>query len=247
MSIGGATSATRPERRRTKGVREMRAMRQMSFAERPRKDGGKRQQLGRRPGARPNVRHRPRPAHAARIPLHVTMRAVAGLPSFRSQRLYRAFESAVRRTRRPDFRIVEYSIQDNHLHLIVEADSREALATGMKSFSVRANRLFNAAAGRRRGRVWGDRYHWRDLTSPRQVRHALVYCLNNYKKHHRMSVGEARIDPCSSARWFGGWSRARTADDGPRPTAEATQFLLTTLWWHKHGRIDPGEAPRLPG
>ena len=80
-------------------------------------------------------------------PLHVTMRAVGGLPSFRAQTLFAAFERAVRRTRREDFRIVEFSVQDDHLHLIVEADDKTALSRGMKSFSVRANRLFNAALG----------------------------------------------------------------------------------------------------
>ena len=104
---------------------------------------------------------------------------------------------ASRTTRRPDFHIVEYSIQDNHLHMIVEAESRDALARGMKSFSVRANRLFNSAVGRGRGRVWGDRYHRRDLSSPRQVRHALVYCLNNYKKHYRVPAGSTPLDHSS--------------------------------------------------
>jgi hypothetical protein len=56
----------------------------------------------------------------------------------------------VRRTRRVDFRVVEFSVQDDHLHLIVEAYDNDALARGMKSFSVRANRLFNAALGRGR-------------------------------------------------------------------------------------------------
>ena len=221
-------------------------MKQMTFAERPLVGGGKRQKLGRKPGPRPNVRHRERPEHAARIPLHITMRALAGLPSFRNQRLFGAFEEAFRRTRRPDFHIVEYSIQDNHLHLIVEADSSDALARGMKSFSVRANRLFNAALRRGRGRVWGDRYHRRDLTSPRQVRAALIYCLNNYKKHFNEPKGLLRIDPCSSARWFSGWSVPRSADDGPRPTEKPTQFLLKTLW-KKHGLLHPGEVPKRPG
>ena len=120
-----------------------------------------------------------------------------GLPSFRRERLYDAFERAFRTTRRADFRIVEYSVQDDHLHLIVEADDNDALARGMKSFSVRANRLLNAALGRHRGRVWGDRYHRRDLTSARQVRNALVYCISNYKKHHRVVRGAPRIDVCS--------------------------------------------------
>jgi putative transposase len=140
---------------------------------------------------------------------------------------------------------VEFSVQDDHLHLIVEAYDNDALARGMKSFSVRANRLFNAALGRGRGQVWGDRYHRRDLTNARQVRNALVYCLQNYKKHQRIQGGASRIDPCSSARWFQGWTAIRQHDDGPRPTEEAHTVLLAKAW-QKHGFIHPGEAPRAP-
>ncbi len=209
--------------------------------------GKRKKRPGPRPRERANVRHRPREPHKYWNPLHLTMRAVPGLPSFRAQTLYIAFERAVRRTRREDFRVVEYSIQDDHLHLIVEAENNDALARGMKSFSVRANRLFNAAHGRGRGRVWGDRYHRRDLTNARQVRNAIVYCLQNYKKHQGVRSGVRRIDPCSSARWFTGWNaiRAPAADDGPRPSEVPGTVLLRTAW-QKHGLIDPGERPRAP-
>jgi putative transposase len=79
------------------------------------------------------------------------MRAVGGLPSFRAEVLFAAFEKAVRATRREDFRIIEFSVQDNHLHLIVEADDSDALARGMKSFSVRANRLLQCRPRARAG------------------------------------------------------------------------------------------------
>ena len=189
------------------------------------------------------MRHRARPTHKYWNPSHVTLRAEKGLPSFRQQTLYAAFEEAFRRMRREDFRIVELSVQDNHVHMIVEADDNDAFARGMKSFSVRANRLFNAALGRGRGRGWGDRYHRRDLTDARQVRNALVYCINNYKKHLGMSHGLMRIDPCSSARWFEGWTAIRTANDGLRPTPEPRTVLLARAW-KAHGFIHPGEVPR---
>ena len=173
------------------------------------------------------------------------MRAISGLPSFREQILYRAIERAVRNTRRVDFRIVEFSVQNDHLHLIVEADDNEALARGMKSFSLRANRLYNSVLGRMRGRVWGDRYHRRDLESARQVRNALVYCLANYKKHYGVTSGAPRIDLCSSARWFDGWIAIREHDDGPRPTEPPRTVLLRSTW-KRHGLIHPGERPLLP-
>lgn len=69
----------------------------------------------------------------------------------------------------------------------------------MKSFTVRVSRRLKKALGLARAKIWSDRYHRRDLTSPRQVRNALVYVLANYKKHQRIVTGAPRIDLCSSA------------------------------------------------
>ena len=137
-------------------------------------------------------------------------------------------------------------MQSNHLHLIVEADDNDALARGMKAFTVRANRLFNAATGRGRGKVWSGRYHRTDLKTPRQVRNALVYCPGNGRKHGEVpssSSSKLVIDAASSAPWFTGWSIPRTVREGPRPTEMARTFLLGRLW-QKHGLIHPSEAPR---
>src|SRR5215203_6646006 len=171
--------------------RAFRPLVQMSFEDRRKLTlaGRPKRRTGPKPAEFSSVRHRARAVHKYWNPLHVTMRAVRGLPSFRRETLYGAFELAVRGTRRLDFRVVEFSVQDDHLHLIVEADDNDSLARGMKSFSVRANRLLNAALGRGRGRLWADRYHRRDLTSAGQVRNALVYCLANYKKHERVTSG----------------------------------------------------------
>jgi len=198
---------------------------------------------GRKPSARAGVPHEKRPRHVRWNPLHITMRALAGLPSFRQQRLFAAFELALRTTRRPDFRIVEFSVQHNHLHLVVEADDNDALARGMKSFSVRANRLFNAAHGRGRGPVWAGRYHRSDLKTPRQVRNALVYVLNNARKHGIITTKALVIDAGSSARWFTGWSEVRSVREGSPPTTEPARTALLRTLWRKHGLIHPLESP----
>jgi len=177
------------------------------------------------------------------------MRIARGIPSLRSQRLYGVLEGAVRATRRQGFRIVEFSVQDDHLHVAAEADDKDRLSRGMRSFAVRIARRVNKALGRRGGRVFGDRYHRRDLRTPREVRNALVYILANYKKHFRITHGRPCIDPCSSAAWFDGWSstyaRSRPPPDTPRPTEPAETRLLATLW-RKHGLLEPTEMPKLP-
>lgn len=77
------------------------------------------------------------------------------------------------------------------------------------------------------------------LKTPRQVRNALVYVLNNGKKHGVVSASKLVIDAGSSAPWFGGWSVPRTVREGPRPTETA---LLDRIW-RKHGLIHPTETP----
>ena len=141
--------------------------------------GGPRPRAGRSAAARTNVRHRVRPKHRWYRPVHVTLRRAKGLPSLRSQLLHDELREAVRRTRREDFRIVEYSVQRDHVHMLVEADDGAALSAGMKSFAVRAARRINTRVLRRRGSVWADRYHRRDLGSPRDVRNAVVYVMTS--------------------------------------------------------------------
>ena len=157
--------------------------RQLSLAE-VRTRGGPRPGSGRKradPTARPNVEHRERPVHVAERPVHVTMRRAKGLPGFRSRahpRVARAGRYGD--TLRGDFRIAHYSIQADHIHFIVEADDPAALTRGMRSLSVRiAMRVNRRVLRRTRGRVWGDRYHRRDLAGPRAVRNALVYLFAN--------------------------------------------------------------------
>src|SRR5690606_5871523 len=117
-----------------------------------------------------------------------------------------------------DFRIVHTSIQANHVHLLLEADSKLALARGMQAFQISAARRLNQVdidgSGRRRqGPVFPDRYHVEVVTTPTHARHSLSYVLNNWRKHKEDRVPATKqwvLDPYSSAASFTGW-RERVA------------------------------------
>jgi len=138
--------------------------------------------------------HRSRPAHRAAHPVHVTLRAC--LRSLRSQFVAPTVLGALRAAYRADFRVVHHSIQANHLHLIVEARTKAALSSGMRGLAVRLARRINRLLFRR-GQLWVERWHGSELKSPRQVRNALVYVLQNHLKHARRAV-PAVVDPLSS-------------------------------------------------
>lgn len=222
---------------------------------RPKKRGGKRVGAGRKrpPGTRSSVPHTRRERHLARHPVHVTLRARGRLPSFRSQRIYGMFQSVVRDQRKRRyaqvFQVVEFSIQDNHLHLIVEAvggAAHEELRAGVSGLVIAFAKRLNMMLGRR-GKVWGDRWHGRALPSPREVRSALVYVFRNIAKHGARMAGADLVDPMTSAIRFNGWTRPirPVFDDPPWPAAPPHTWLLEKGWNIRGGGpIDPAEARR---
>ena len=178
---------------------------QLAFAFRTR--GGKRKGAGRPPkGDTAGVSHLRRPTLSRRHPLHITLRINAGLPSLRDGRLFERVRFALAAGKeRFGFRLVHFSIQSTHLHLIAEASDSRALALGVQGLSVRVARAVNRALGRR-GRLFADRYHSRALKTPRAVHFALRYVLLNARKH-RAAIPAGFIDSRSSAAWFGGFQR----------------------------------------
>ena len=182
-------------------LRELGADGQLGFGFRSR--GGARSGAGRKPkGVRAGVSHARRPEHAARFPALVTTRLQTGLGSLRRPRELALIRTALSEaSERSDFQVVHHSIQSNHVHLILEARDREALTAGMRGLLVRLARGLNRL-WLRCGSVFADRFHARALRTPREVRNALVYVLQNARKH---GIGMRGADPCSSGPWFEGW------------------------------------------
>jgi REP element-mobilizing transposase RayT len=145
---------------------------------------------------------------------------------------------------RGDFRVVEYSIQSNHVHFVIEADAAEALAGGMKALGVRFARIVNSAFGRR-GAVLRDRYHLRILRTPREVRNALAYVLQNVRKHRaqRGLATPATVDPGSSGRWFSGWAGSDVLPSRDPPAVASARSWLLRVGWLRWGRITLAETP----
>ncbi len=110
----------------------------------------------------------------------------------------------------------------------------------MQGLTIRMAWAVNRALGVR-GTVFAERYHARELKTPRETRTALLYVLQNWMKH---GPGRGRgHDPCSSARWFDGWSlRPPTSPDPPSVAAPRT--WLVTLGWRRHGLLRGEERPR---
>lgn len=149
----------------------------------------------------------------------------------------------------PGFRICHLSIQHNHLHLLVEARDRVALAKGMQRFAIRAARAVHRALGIR-GKIWTHRYHATAISTQRQAWNTLLYVLCNWRKHahDRDATMKGRLlDPYSSAHEIEFWRGKRKITPigylqrlPVRPAS--TQLLRSCNAW---GPLDPTHIPSM--
>src|SRR5690348_6914699 len=157
--------------------------------------GGARRGAGRkRRSPRRNVPHRPRPRFRNGA-LHVTLRLRAEVWNLRTHRCFRALRRSFERgCERFGYRLVHFSVQGNHIHLVVEAPDAVQLGRAMKGLEVRMARALNCVM-RRRGPVFADRYHAHLLRSPREAANAVRYVLENWRVHRLCPHGADSIAP----------------------------------------------------
>jgi REP element-mobilizing transposase RayT len=230
------------------GTRKRHVQLTLDSARKPTGHGGWRPNAG-RPRGRKVIPHDTRPVHKARHPVHATLRLCAEAPTIAREWLMKTIRAAIRDSQKPGFRIVEFNVLSNHVHLLVEANATVDLSRGMQGFSgrlaLRLNRTLN-----RTGKLFATRFHARPLTTPRDVRNTLRYVLLN-RKHHDAHTRFDRhwIDPHSSAAWFDGWAEPIRGAHWkhelmaqPPPTRRASTWLLAT-GWRKRGLLRFDEAP----
>ena len=181
--------------------------------------GGRRKGAGRQAkGRRPLVSHKARPTFEKAAAVHVTLRVHEHVWNLRSGRSYRVIKQCFADgLGRFGLRIIHFSIQGNHLHLIVEADSSAALSRGMHGLTIRVAKALNRLMARK-GHVFADHYHSRLLKTPTELVNAIAYVLGNHTHHY----GHAGVDPFSSA--------ALTGDRRERVLSHPHTWLLRSGW-----------------
>jgi REP element-mobilizing transposase RayT len=206
--------------------------------------GGARPGAGRKKSKTAGVPHTAREEFSKHHPLHVTLKLRDGLESLRGPREFEAVCLAFLAGKEKEgFRLVHFSVQENHIHLIVEADDKRALARGLQGLQVRIAKKLIRIWGRR-GSVFADRYHAVVLRTPRQVKHALAYVLNNARRHGKR-FGFDEPDPHSSGDQFHGWNQIPTLELGWTTlglVAKARTWLLN-VGWRRHGLIPISTIP----
>jgi len=204
----------------------------------PGKDG-RRHRSGRPRSKLSGVSHLRRADFSPKHPLHVTLKIRDGLPSMRKRRAFNAVMRSFAKGKHgvegvAGFRLTQFAVLGNHMHLMVESDSCEHLARAMTGLMTRIAKALNKVWARM-GSVFSDRYHADVLDNPSRVRNALNYILHNGRKHEIPGL-ERWLDPCSSARWFDGWG---DADPDPKwpPTLAHAENWLSIKGWRRRGLL----------
>ena len=80
------------------------------------------------------------------------------------------------------FRIIQFSMQSNHVHVIAEAKNNQILEKGMRSLT----NSFVKRLGRTKrinGTIQIERYHLHLLRTPTEVQNAINYVTHNNEHH----------------------------------------------------------------
>ena len=153
------------------------------------------------------------------------LRILPGIWSLRSKTLFRQIRYAfIKVTEREGFRLIHFSVQGNHIHLIVEADSTEALSRAMQSMNTRIAKRINARM-ERHGRVFDDRFFARSLRNPTQVANAIAYVLDNAHRHD-----ERRGLAAYTTGEPDGFTSLALADSDPLLVSPPKTWLLRVGW-----------------
>ena len=175
------------------------------------------------------VPHETRPEVAG--PIHVVWRIRRGLPGLRTPRALRRLERAFRKGKeRNGFALLHYSIQHDHLHLIVEVKNRRKLSKGLQALGIRLAKSLNSLWHRKRGRVFAERYFALALASCRQIWRTVRYVLNNGRKHGSWKV-KGQPDPYSSGRWYLPWSLKNICRPLRRSPVMEARSIASFLPW----------------
>jgi REP element-mobilizing transposase RayT len=206
--------------------------------------GGARKGAGRKPnGPKAGLPHKARPELNKQHPVHVTLKLKNGLPSLRHKPLARLVLATFHLAKeRFGVRLTHFSIQTNHVHLILEVQGHRALSHAMQGLAIRLARRLNTRL-RRRGGVFADRYHARPLRTPLEVRRALVYVLHNHRHHHTGPGRPTHFDSLSSAPYFDGFAIPPPRNfNRDLPVVPARTWLLR-IGWRRHGLLTYRDAP----
>jgi putative transposase len=158
----------------------------------------------------------------------VTLRFEEMVPNLRDEGFVKRFARAIEKARKKGLDVNHFTIESTHIHFMGETADNKTLTRGILSLQAcivwALRQLFNYF-----GAVFQGRFHLHELTSPREVRNALLYVIFNHAKHCK---AEFFADVFSSAFAFAELHHfVRRPGRPPRWQGEISRVLAPAKSW----------------
>ena len=140
------------------------------------------------------IRHISRERIKVLTTLHLTIKVRENKADIKSKTILKALHHAIKRARMKQLRILHYTLEYNHVHLLVEATGNKILHSGMQAMGISFSKAINKIKCLK-GSVYKNRYHFRSLKTRRELKNAILYIFNNARKHKRSL---SALDPFNS-------------------------------------------------
>ncbi|MGZ3809593.1 MAG: transposase, partial [Bacteriovorax sp.] len=134
------------------------------------------------------IRHISRDEIKRPTPLHLTIKIQKNKAGIRNKSILKNLHASIKKARIMGLKVIHYTLEFDHVHLLVECDSKETLGRGMQSFGISFSKGINKIKGLK-GSVFKTRYHLRTLKTPNEIKNVINYILGNSIKHkHSLSI-----------------------------------------------------------
>ena len=188
-------------------------------------------------------------SHAKRVEVssdgltHCTLGLAACLPSLRQEQERKVIEACCLAAKvRFGCNLLHYSIQRNHMHLVLLAPDSKSMSRWAQGYCIRLAKALNKLWGRS-GKVWRDRFHSTFTRCTYGMQRMVNYVLNNARKH-KLDIPKGEVDPYSSAPWYTKWMDTTLPTPMRlRPVALPWQ-ILTRPWMMPVIAIDSVPGPK---
>jgi REP element-mobilizing transposase RayT len=128
------------------------------------------------------IRHRERPKLTRLSSLHLTIKIKRIKADLKNKSILIVLKRAIYNARKKGLRVIHFSLEFDHVHLLIEAPDNFILGKGMQSLGVTLVRGINKL-GQTSGEVYKHRYHFRKINSTRELKVVMNYIFHNGVKH----------------------------------------------------------------
>lgn len=130
------------------------------------------------------IRHIRRERFSKPTALHLTIKVRDNKADIKNKRILKALHHAIKRARLQRLKVIHYTLEYNHAHIVVEAINNKILHKGMQALGISLAKAINKIK-QLKGTVYKHRYHFKKLSSRRELKNALHYIFKNGIKHKR--------------------------------------------------------------